>query len=402
MTTATAPEINWDPYDFAIDADPYPVWKQLRDHRPLYRNERYDFYAVSRFDDVDGCSSDWRTFSNARGSVLEVIKSGTDIPPGIVLFEDPPLHDLHRNLLARVFRPRSIIELEPKIRGFCARSLDPLVGSGGFDFITDLGAQMPMRTIGLLLGIPEEDQEEIRDQIDATLRLATDGQPNVINPGLLMSERVKVFERYVNWRVEHPSDDLMTELVQAEFVDETGTTRRLTRTELISYINQIATAGNETTTRLIGWAGTVLADHPEQRRELAENPGLIPNAVEELLRFESPSPVQARFVTRDVELHGQTVPAGSALVLLTGSANRDERRWPDAERFDIHRRIDRHVAFGYGLHFCMGAALARLEGRVALEEVLKRFPSWDIDWDNASRARTSTVRGWERLPVRVP
>jgi cytochrome P450 len=215
-----------------------------------------------------------------------------------------------------------------------------------------------------------------------------------MNPG-------NAFEEYVEWRATHPSDDLMTELLEAEFEDETGTRRRLTRQELLGYLGLLAGAGNETTTRLIGWTGKVLADHPDQRRELAEDLGLVPNAIEELLRFESPSPVQARYVTRDVEHYGKKVSAGSIMLLLTASANRDERKFPDADRFDIHRDIDHHLAFGYGVHFCLGAALARLEGRVALEEVLKRFPTWEVDWDNAKQARTSTVRGWERLPVRT-
>ncbi len=176
----------------------------------------------------------------------------------------------------------------------------------------------------------------------------------------------------------------------------------MSRQEVLSYVNLIAAAGNETTTRLIGWTGKVLADHPDQRRQLAEDRNLVPNAIEELLRYESPSPVQARFVTRDVEHHGQSVPAGSAMLLLTASANRDERRFPDADRFDIHRKIDHHLAFGYGIHFCLGSALARLEGRIALDEVLKRFPTWDVDWENAVQARTSTVRGWEKLPVFAP
>ncbi len=191
----------------------------------------------------------------------------------------------------------------------------------------------------------------------------------------------------------------MTDLLNAEYEDENGTMRRLTRQEVLDYVNLLAAAGNETTTRLIGWTGKVLADHPDQRRQLVEDRSLVPNAIEELLRYESPSPVQARYVTRDVEHHGRSVPAGSAILLLTASANRDERRFPDADRFDIHRKIDHHLAFGYGIHFCLGSALARLEGRIALDEVLQRFPSWEVDWDNAVQARTSTVRGWERLPL---
>jgi cytochrome P450 len=171
---------------------------------------------------------------------------------------------------------------------------------------------------------------------------------------------------------------------------------------VLGYVGLLAAAGNETTTRLIGWAGKVLAEYPDQRRLLAKDPSLVVRAIEELLRFESPSPVQARYVTEDAEHHGQKVPAGSVVLLLTASANRDERRFEDADRFDIHRRAGQHVAFGYGVHFCLGAALARLEGRIALEEVLKRFPDWEVDWDHAVRAHTSTVRGWEALPVKTP
>src|SRR5687767_12456343 len=170
---------------------------------------------------------------------------------------------------------------------------------------------------------------------------------------------------------------------------------------MLGYITLIAAAGNETTTRLIGWTGKVLAEHPDQRAELVADRSLIPNAIEELLRYEAPSPVQGRYVTTDVEHHGQVLPQGSAVLLINGAANRDERRFPDGERFDIHRHIDHHLSFGYGIHFCLGAALARLEGRVALDEVLTRFPEWEIDWDNAKQARTSTVRGWETLPAFV-
>jgi cytochrome P450 len=397
--TTTDPDLYYDPYDFEIDSNPYPVWKRLRDERPLYYNERYDFYALSRFDDVERCLIDWRTGSSARGSVLEIIKSGIEMP-GSIIFEDPPGHDLHRGLLSRVFTPRKMTAIEPQVREFCARSLDPLVSAGRFDFIRDLGAEMPMRTISMLLGIPEQDQEAIRDRIDEGLRLHEGSMPGP-EAYDTQQDQASSFEEYIDWRADHPSDDLMTQLLGAELEDETGIRRRLSRAEVLNFVNLLAAAGNETTTRLIGWTGKVLADHPDQRRELADDPSLVPNAIEELLRYESPSPVQARYVTTDVELHAQNVPAGSAVLLLNGSGNRDERRFPEGDRFDIHRKIDHHLAFGYGLHFCLGAALARLEGRVALDEVLKRFPSWEVDWDNAVQARTSTVRGWERLPVVV-
>jgi cytochrome P450 len=289
-------------------------------------------------------------------------------------------------------------EIEPKVREFCARTLDPHVGTGGFDFIRDLGAEMPMRTIGMLLGIPEEDQEQIRDLTNLNLQ-AGDAMPTAPDT---YSPDTSIFDEYLEWRKDNPSDDLMTELLNAEFDDYTGVRRTLSKEEILGYIGLLAGAGNETTTRLIGWSGKLLAEHPDQRRALVEDRGLIPNAVEELLRYEAPSPVQARYVTKDVECYGEKVAEGSAMLLLNGAANRDERHFPDAERFDIHRKIDHHLTFGYGIHFCLGSHLARLEGRVALDEVLQRFPEWEVDWDNAEQAHTSTVRGWERLPVLTP
>jgi cytochrome P450 len=288
--------------------------------------------------------------------------------------------------------------IEPQVRDFCARCLDPLVESGEFDFVRDLGAPMPMKTIGMLLGIPEEDQEAIRHGIDAGMALADGTMPDS-SAQTVRGLEGEPFGAYIDWRREHPSDDLMTDLLNATFVDTEGVERRLSKGEVLAYVGLLAGAGNETTTRLIGWTGKVLAEHPDQRAALVDDPGLIPGAIEELLRYEAPSPVQARCVTRDVDLHGVTVPEGSIMLLLTASANRDERRFADPDRFDIRRAIDHHLTFGYGIHFCLGAALARLEGRVALEEVLKRFPTWDVDWEHAEQAHTSTVRGWERLPV---
>jgi cytochrome P450 len=398
MTTTSTSDVYYDPYDVAIDADPYPTFRRHREEAPLYYNEPHDFYALSRYEDVERAAVDRDTFISGRGGILELIKADIEMPPGVVIFEDPPTHTIHRSLLSRVFTPKKVAALEPKIRELCAQSLDPLVGTGGFDFVADLGAVMPMRVIGMLLGVPEEDQQAIRDRVDRNLRTEA-GQPMEVSESFVNGEQ---FAEYIDWRAEHPSDDIMTDLLKAEFEDETGTVRRLRREELLTYITVVSGAGNETTTRLIGWAGKVLADHPDQRRALVEDPSLIPNAIEELLRFEPPAPYVGRYVAKDVEIHGQTVPAGNAMLLLLGAANRDERRWPDAERFDIHRSIGAHITFGYGPHFCLGAALARLEGRVALDEVLKRFPEWDVDDDRAALAPTSTVRGWETLPVTVP
>ena len=375
--------------------NPYPVFRRLREEAPLYYNEQYDFYAVSRFSDVESGFSNRETFSSSRGDVLEYIKADMEIPSGMFIWEDPPLHTVHRSVLTRVFTPRRMNDLEQKIRAYCVRCLDPLVGAGRFDFITDFGAEMPMRVIGMLLGIPEQDQGAIRDKLDTSLRTEA-GKPLEVSNA---SYKGAGFEEYIDWRLKHPSDDLMTELLQAEFQDETGTRRELTRGEILIFVNILAGAGNETTTRLIGWTGKVLSEHPEQRAELAKNPALIPNAIEELLRYEPPGPAVARYVRQDVEVHGQTVPAGSAMLLLVASANRDERRYPDGDRFDIHREGPPHITFGRGIHACLGSALARVEGRVALDELLKRFPTWTVDLDNAKLSSTSTVRGWDNLPA---
>jgi cytochrome P450 len=397
VTTGTQNDVHFDPYDVELNADPYPMFARLREEQPLYYNAQHDFYAISRFADVNKALVDHETFSSARGAILELIRSGMEMPSGILIFEDPPLHDIHRKLLARMFTPRKINELEDKTREYCARSLDPIVGTGRFDFVKDLGAQMPMRVIGMLLGIPEEDQEAIRDHSNETMRTEAGKPMAVASEGFDSGE---IFAQYIDWRKDNPSDDIMTELLNVEFEDETGTVRKLTRDELLLYVNVVAGAGNETTTRLIGWAGKVLAEHPDQRRQIAKDMSLVPQAIEELLRYEPPAPHVARYVTRDVEYYGQTVPEGSVMMGLIGAANRDHRQYPpDGDVFDIHREARQHLTFSVGTHYCLGSALARLEGRIALEEILKRFPEWEIDFDNAVLSPTSTVRGWDAMPA---
>lgn len=388
----------YDPFDFGIDDDPYPVWKQLRDSAPLYHNEKYGFYALSRHADVARELVNWQDYRSGRGTVIEVLLNNIEVPPGVILFEDPPIHDLHRRLLSGVFTPRRMAAIEPLAREFCRQALEPLSGASEFDFIADLGAWMPMRTIGYLLGIPEDRQMAIRRNTGDMLNL-DDGAPG--DPAAdMLSRSGSMLEEFIDWRYDHPSDDLMTELVNAEVEEPEGARRRLTRGEVLTYAGTVVGAGNETTTRLLGFAGQLLSDHPDQRRELAADFSLIPNAVEEVLRFEAPSPVQARYVAHDVELHGRKVEEGSVMLLLNGSANRDERQFAYPDRFDIRRRAA-HLSFGHGIHFCLGAALARVQARVALEEVLSRWPDWEVDYERAQRAHTTSVRGWATLPVRT-
>lgn len=398
MTYRVKVEPYYDPFDFEIDDDPYPVWKQLRDVAPLYHNDKYDFYALSRHSDVARELVNWRDYRSGKGTTIDIILNGVDVPPGIILFEDPPIHDLHRRLLSGVFTPRRMAAIEPLARDFCRRALEPLSDADTFDFIADLGAWMPMRTVGYLLGIPEDRQAAIRQNTDRLLELKNGELVDVADD--MLTRQGSMLEEFIDWRYDHPSDDLMTELVNAEIDEPDGGRRRLTRGEVLTYAGTLVGAGNETTTRLIGFAGQLLSDHPAQRRELAVDFSLIPDAVEEVLRYEAPSPVQARHVARDVEHHGQVVPEGSVMLLINGSANRDERQFADADRFDIHRQ-PAHLSFGHGIHFCLGAALARVQARIALEEVLARWPDWEVDYDEATRAHTTSVRGWATLPVKV-
>jgi len=392
-------DLYYDPYTAINDPDPYPLYQRMRDEMPLYYNESLDFYAVTRYEDCERGLVDAKRYISGRGGILELIKANVELPPGNLIFEDPPAHDVHRSLLSRVFTPRRVSALEPKIREFCARSLDPLVEARELDLIKDLGAQMPVRVMGLLFGIPEKDLDRVREGTDANLRTTAGEAMQVDENPSFGSE---MYEEYIDWRMENPSDDLMTDLLHTEFEDEHGITRTLTRDEALLYTTVVSGAGNETTTRLIGWAGKVLAENPDQRRELVADRSLLPNAIEELLRYESPGPQIARYLPEPVELYEQTVPEDSVMMFIVSAANRDERRWENANRFDIHRKVGQHLGFGYGIHYCLGAALARLEGRIALDELLNRFPEWDVDLQRARIAPTSTVRGFETLPVLLP
>ncbi|MFI5046257.1 MAG: cytochrome P450 [Acidimicrobiia bacterium] len=397
MTVSTSSDILYDPNDPVTFADPYPMFRRLREEAPLYHNEELGFFALSRFDDVERALVDTTTFSSRYSPIFESIRARVDLPQGVFIAEDPPMHTAHRGVLSRVFTPKKMSALEPQVRAYCAEALDPLVGGDRIDFVADLGAKMPMRVIGMMLGIPEEDQQEIRVRADRRMRRDSEPTDGYSSPA---ADPTYVAD-YIRWRATHPSDDLMTELLEVEFEDPTGEVRRLNEQEIITFVNVLTVAGNETTNRLIGWTGKVLGDHPDQRRQLVEDRGLIPNAIEEILRFEPPGSHIGRYVARNVELHGTMVPEGSAILLIHGAANRDHRAFPpDGDVFDITRTIGHHMTFGYGIHFCLGAALARLEGRIALDEVLDRFPEWTVDLEQAELA-PSVVRGWDTLPAYV-
>ena len=386
----------WDPYDTEIDADPHPIWKRMRDERPVYRNEPYDFWALSRHDDIAAVHRDYATFTSSRGTVLELM--GTDLGDrGSIIFKDPPIHTILRSLVSRAFTPRRMAAMEDTVRGICVGILDRYVDGPGFDYVQEFGAQLSSRVICALLGVPEEAREEKRALIDQTMHL---------EPGIGMVNDVSLSAQIQMWeyidslavqREAEPQDDLISVVSHAEITDDEGERRKLTRTEVVDFGSVLLGAGFETVVRLVGNAGVLLAQHPDQRAYLAEHPDAIPNAIEEMLRYEAPSPVQGRMTTREVTMHGVTIPADAKVLMLTGSAGRDDRVFPDPDRLDVRRDVGQHITFGFGIHFCLGAALARLEGRVALEETLKRWPEWEIDPSRTECAFTSTVHGYKHV-----
>jgi cytochrome P450 len=396
-------DLYYDPYDAEIDAYPHDVWRRLRDEAPLYYNERYDFYALSRYADVLAASLDWQTYSSARGTVLEMIDTSPALdglsPFGtkMMIFMDPPPHDELRKLVSRAFTPRRVSALEGRTRELCRELLGAQAKGASFDYLDDFAARIPVTLISALLGVPKEDQEQLRLWADLMLRYEPEGVSAEKLDG--MRSFNDYMTNFVHERQAEPRDDMVSDLLASELRLDDGTTRKLDFDEVMAFTTLLQVAGSETTARLLGWAAVLLARHPEQRAKLVADPALIPNAVEELLRYEAPSPIQARFVTRDVEWHGQTVPARSKIALLTGSAGRDDRQFADADRFDVGRRFDRHVTFGYGVHFCLGANLARLEGRVVLDETLAHFPEWSVDESKVEFVRTTTVRGPARVPI---
>ena len=393
-------DLRWDPFDESLKDDPHPVWKRLRDEAPAYYNEQYDFWALSRFEDVERAHREPQRYSSAHSTVLESMTEEAQ-SEGMMIFLDPPEHTALRRLVSKAFTPRRVAELEDEIRTLCAGLLDEQQGRESFDYVQDFGARLPATVIATLLGVPPSDREDVRHHIDGLFH---------IEPGVGMANDASLesgawLYNYIGQQIEErrqkPRDDMLTDLVQAEIVGNDGVPRHLTDSECAAFGILLVSAGTETVARLLGWAGLILADHPEQLTALAQDPELIPNAVEELLRFEAPSAVQGRWLTDDIELHGRRIPANSKVLLLTGSAGRDERVYPAADSFDIRRDFKLHVAFGYGIHFCLGAALARMEGKIALEETFKRYKSWTVDKERAVPLHTSTVRGYFKLPVRV-
>ena len=409
-------DLEYDPYDYEIDAHPHPIWARLRDEAPLYYNPEHDFYALSRYQDVLDGLLDWQTYSSVRGTVLELIRRGPlaedergPMGLGSMIFSDPPNHDIARKIVNREFTPGKVSRLEERLRALCREKFQKVEGRSDFDFL-EVAGRIPAMIIGEMLGVPEADQEQLGEWADMFMHYDPTVETGDTIQGVMQFNPIRMegatklggyIADLVEQRRREPADDLISLLLEIEVEMPDGSTRALDGGEVGSFFFLLQNAGSETTARLLGWTAVLLARHPDQRAKLVNDPQLIPGAVEELLRYEAPSPIQARLVTRDVELYGVNVPAGSKIALLNGAAGRDEREYPDPDVFDVERKSERHMSFGYSTHFCLGASLARLEARVIIEELLARYPEWSVDESRVAMVHTTTVRGPAHVPIEV-
>jgi hypothetical protein len=390
--------IDYNPHSKELMADPFPVYQQLRDESPAYYNRDLDLWVLSRYQDVNAALNDVETYSSSNSITVGGAPSEMMAQTPMMIMMDPPRHTELRLLVSRAFTPRRVAELEPRIREIAVELIDDFISTGSSDIVEAFSGPLPTTVIGEMLGVPTEDRKWFKDRSNAMLNQNTGemrarGEEPDFTPVLeLLGYLADVYKQR---RVE-PRDDLMSALLAAE-IDG----KRLEEPELLGFALLLLIAGNETTTNLISNSLDLLDRHPEQRDELAKNPDLIPNAIEEILRYESPVVGLGRALERDVKLHGQCMNKGQQVQLLYASANRDERWLAGADTFDITRKPTRHLAFGFGTHFCLGASLARLEGRVALEELFARMPEFSVHRNKGVRTSSTAIRGWLELPVSI-
>ncbi len=398
--TVSGGPVEFDPYSSDFFDSPYETYRRMRDEAPVYYNDTYDFYALTRYDDVASAIRDFETYSSTRGITLDMVKAAeVDVPPGYIIMMDPPEHERMRKLVNRVFTPRAVTALEPMVR----RTIDSIVkrlDPASFDAVADFSALFPVEIITTMLGVPAQDRQQLRLWLDTGL----EREPGSMGPSAEGLDAImKTFGYYyelIQQRRADPQDDMISRLIEAE-IDEDGEARRLDDIEIAAFANLLGGAGAETVTKLVGNAVVVFADNQDQWRKLNDDRSKIAAAVEELLRYEGPTQYQVRTSTVDVTLHGVTIPAGSAVLLINGSATRDERIFPDPDRFDIdrERKFAFNLSFGYGIHSCLGAALARMEARIAIEALLDLIPRFEVDRAGLRRVNMTNVCGWSNVPV---
>ena len=389
----------YDPYSRAIQEDPFSAYRHFLEDEPCTYNPKMDFYALFRFEDVWRATVVWQTCSSSLGPSLE---NRGQLPGELfsIIGLDPPRHTRLRNLVSRGFTPNRIAALENDVRRLAAHYLDPLRGEARFDVQQAFAVKLPMDVISVLLGIPEADRDAYRDTVDRGLQRDPDtGRPAPENLGMLGKSRAYVLHLLAERR-KQPRDDLISVLADAEYEEADGRKRRLSDDEVAAFTTLLAAAGAETTAKLIGNLVVYLSRHPDQRRWVFEDAAArLPGAVEEALRYDAPSQFQGRVAMRDVTYHGVEVPEGARVALVTGAASRDRREFPEPDRFDVRRRPERSIYFGHGHHLCLGKSLARLEARVAMEELVRRWPDWRVDESGLTRTYQAHVRGFHNVPL---
>lgn len=398
MSTKT---VEFDPFSRDFFDDPYNTYADLREHAPCYYSEQYDFYALSRFDDVVAGHRDYATFSSTHGQTYEQLKSGEPAQLGSIISMDPPEHTRYRKLVSRSFTPRSIGNYEGLVREIISGYLDPLMGRRQFDILEEFAAPFPVEIISTILGVPPEDRQQIRHWTDAMLHReegSAMGSQAAAEAG--MAQGMYLFQLSQQKRAE-PANDMLSALIDAEVETEDGQLTHLDDAEIAGLGTLLAAAGSETVTKLVGNAMVLFHRHPDQWAMVLDDPGVLANGVEELLRYWAPSQYQGRYSMVDSEWHGVTIPKHKPVFLITGAANRDPRRYDDPDKFDITRDPGLAVGLGHGLHVCLGAALARLESRVAIEEIARRWPAFEVNEEGLRRVQMSNVAGYSSVPITV-
>jgi cytochrome P450 len=399
MTRATTSPPVFDPFSAEYFDDPYDLYRRMRDEAPVSFNEQYGFWALFRYEDVARAHREWQTFSSAHGVDLATLAK----PPELVkmlnsmIMLDPPEHDRLRSLVSRVFTPRAVMALEPMVREVITGVLDQC-DPEGFDVVVDFSGPFPVEVISRMLGVPAPDRQQIRHWLDVMLHR----EPGEMDPtpegAAAAIESVVYFMDLVADKRRHPADDMLSRLAVAE-VDRDGVTSRLSDEEIAGFAALLGGAGAETVTKLVANAAVLFARHPAQWEKVRDDPDRIPAAVEEILRYWPPSQYQGRFSVAESVYSGVTVPAGHPTLLVTGSATHDERAFERPDDFDIDRPASLALGFGYGVHSCLGAALARMESRIAIAELATRWPRFEVDEGRCTRVHMSNVAGYASVPL---
>ena len=401
--TITDPAVEFDPFSDEYFNDPSEVYRRLRDEAPVYFSEKYGFYALSRFDDVVAASRDWKTYSSTHGIELSTLSKDPDMIRSLkmIIMMDPPEHDRLRALVSRVFTPRAAVALEPMVREVVNHFLDELGDATEFDAVADFSALFPVEIISRMLGVPEGERQQIRHWLDLSLHREP-GQLEPTPEGMAaMLEQVVFFLELAAEKRRNPGDDMLSRLTQVSVDRGDGEQTGLGDDEIAGFASLLGGAGAETVTKLVGNAVVLFHRNPDQWQKVLDDPGTIPGAVEEILRYLPPSQYQGRYSMEDREFDGVTLPAGHPVLLLTGAATRDPRQFEDADAFDIERGPAVSLGFGHGVHSCLGAALARMESRVAIEELARRWSRLEVDESGLRRVHMSNVAGYSHVPVRA-